>query len=212
MADRVAGLVGKTARRAALAMPLLLMAGAAFAACSGPVPFFVYGGCSGGKQAVPALPRLRHDLFAPAARVWQASIDPKSGGRPETRTVATVAGYSDPDGEKGQAELAIRCRDDSTSAYFRFSGYEMGNKGPQREIVYQVDDHDEEIVELERAKNHEILSIEDGYRAVPFLRKLIGGQKLRISAIGANGKELRAVLQLEGLDQAIQGVREACHW
>ena len=75
-----------------------------------------------------------------------------------------------------------------------------------------TEDGDEEIIELERGSDHEVLGIDQGYRAVPFLRRLIGGRTLSISAIAADGRELRAVLGLEGLDKAIGSLRNACHW
>ncbi len=200
----------------ALFMLALLSTGTASAACSGPVPFFVYGDCSGvakGKDAdnktdKVATLRPARQPFTPVARVWRVSLD----GRGDGHLVSTSAAFADQDGVGGEAQFTIRCRDDKTSAWFRFAGYEMGNRGAQREIVYQVDEDNEEIVELERARNHEILTIERGYRAVPFVRRLIGGQSMRISAIAANGKELHAVLPLEGLGRAIQDLREACHW
>ena len=206
------------------ALPALLSSVATSTACSGPVPFFVYGGCDGvakgkdldkdaaneaGKnEDKVATLRPARQPFTPVARVWRVSTDRRGDGH----LVSTSAVFADQDGVGGEAQFTIRCRDDRTSAWFRFAGYEMGNRGAQREIVYQVDEDNEEIVELERARNHEILTIQRGYRAVPFVRRLIGGQSIRISAIAANGKELRAVLPLEGLDRAIRDLRTACHW
>jgi len=197
---------------ALLCVPVLLASPHALAGCSGSVPFFVYGSCSSWKET-----RLEPDrsvrrtiapMFAPAAGKWRASSDAGSG----QYDVFAMAALSGPDGKRGKAKLAIRCRNDTTTARFSFAGYEMGNRGAAREIVYQVDDGDEEIIELERGSDHEVLGIDQGYRAVPFLRRLIGGRTLSISAIAADGRELRAVLGLEGLDKAIGSLRNACHW
>ena len=202
------GIAARLPWLAALCVFLVLPSGPAFAACSDTVPFFTYGSCSRWKETRLERPQPRRELFVPAARSWRAS----SGGDDGRYDIFTTATFSDPAGKSGQAQFAIRCQNDRTTARFRFSGYEMGNKGGQREIIYQVDGHDEQIIELERAKDHDVLSVNQGYRAVPFVRQLIGGKKLRISAIAANGKELRAILRLDGLDKAIGDVRTACHW
>ncbi|MCG6859107.1 MAG: type VI secretion protein [Salaquimonas sp.] len=205
---RVAVIVKPLALLAMLYAPLILVAAPAMAACSDTVPFFTYGSCSHWKESRLEKPQQRQWLFAPANGGWRVNSSSSSG----ERDISTTATFSDSGGKGGRAQFAIRCLNDTTTARFKFAGYEMGNKGAQREIVYQVDDRDEAIIELERAGNHEVLSVQQGYRAVPFVRELIGGRKLKISAIAANGKELRAVLRLDGLDEAIGGLRSACHW
>ena len=204
------GIVVRFPRLAALCLPFLVMSGPASAACSDSVPFFTYGACSRWKETRLEAPKLGHTLFAPAVRSWRISSN--GGGEGARQDIFTAAKFSDPEGRSGQAQFAIRCERDTTTARFRFTGYEMGNKGAQREIVYRIDDGGEQIIELDRASDSDTLAIDQGYRAVPFLRRLMGGKKLRISAIAANGKELRAVLHLEGMEQAIAKLRSACHW
>lgn len=130
----------------------LLVAGAshAFAACSGTASFFVYGKCA--SALVPPDNAVHAGLlFRPAPRPDNTtSTDDttrEGGSRIWYAHVEAVPQRGAANAPVVPARLTVRCRDGNTSLYFTFPGKQMGNKGPQREIVYALDDRDEKILE-----------------------------------------------------------------
>lgn len=206
--------------RPAVILAVLLMACAvpravAAPACSGTVPFFVLGACArAGADAPPATdmsglfarlatPRAGDGTedatpggSAPAPHVHAGSVVLRAGGLPTGTT----------------ARLTVRCRDGNTSLYFTFPGREMGNRGPQREFVYAIDDGEEAILELERGIDHAVMGVWQGYRSVPLLKRLASARLLRVSAIAADGTDLRADFDLGGLKSDLARLRAACDW
>lgn len=197
---------GRMALAALTAYLLIFPAVPALAACQSVAPFFVYGACRLG-EPVAAAPSPAGGSGHPLATAgnWR-KIARRASGALYVETVSAIDRAGD------SARLAIRCLDDNTSVILHFPGQEMGNRGPQREIVYRRDGAAPAILELERGKDRAMLGAWQGYRAVPFIRELLGASSLEVSAISAKGTELHAQFAVAGLDEAIGELRAACHW
>lgn len=184
-------------------------------ACSGTVPFFVLGACAQtGADAPPATDRSGLFTRPATRRAAERTEDATFGGSTPSLIVhagsAVLRAGGLPTGTT--ARLTVRCRDGNTSLYFTFPGREMGNRGPQREIVYAIDDGEEAILELDRGIDHAVMGVWQGYRSVPLLRRLASARLLRVSAIAADGTDLRADFDLGGWRPGLERLRAACDW
>ena len=116
------------------------------------------------------------------------------------------------DGREGKAVMTIRCIKNNTSVLFEFPGYEMSDHKKYSEILYNTGNDTNYILELSLAENTSIMGVWRGFRAVPFVRKLIGKQNLDIIATAKNGADLSANFDISNLSSEISNVRKSCQW
>lgn len=116
-------------------------------------------------------------------------------------------------GENGSiGAIHIRCSSNKTSLLFEFPGNNMSDKGRLSEILYTLDAGEKKNLELDLSTDKSILGVWEGYRSVPFLKKMIGHEKFAMNAIAADGKSISMEFNITGLDQAIGDIRRSCHW
>ena len=116
------------------------------------------------------------------------------------------------DGHKGKAVMTVRCIENNTSVIFEFPGYEMSDHKKYSEIIYNTGSDTNSILELSLAEKTSIMGVWRGFRAVPFVRKLIGKQNLDIIATAKNGRDLSASFDISNLSSKISNVRKFCQW
>jgi|GEM_PF-6856108 len=110
------------------------------------------------------------------------------------------------------AKMLIRCLDNKTAVLFEFPGYEMSDYREFSEVVYHTGGKTDEILELSLASDKSVLGVWQGFRAIPFVRKLFEKQKLQILATAKNGTDLEANFNITGIEETISGLRNTCEW
>ena len=115
-------------------------------------------------------------------------------------------------GPTGPAKMLIRCLNNKTTVLFEFPGYEMSDFREFSEIVYHTGGKTDDILELALADDKSVLGVWQGFRAIPFVRKLFEKQKLQILATAKNGASLEANFNISGIEKSISRLRKTCEW
>ncbi|MCP4073316.1 MAG: hypothetical protein GY742_16500 [Hyphomicrobiales bacterium] len=115
-------------------------------------------------------------------------------------------------GPSRPAKMLIRCLNNTTAVLFEFPGYEMSDVREHSEIVYHTGGESDEILELSIAGNKSVLGVWQGFRAIPFVRKLFDKQSLNILATAKNGIDLEASFDISGIESSITKLRNTCEW
>ncbi len=110
------------------------------------------------------------------------------------------------------AKMLIRCLNNETTVLFKFPGYEMSDFREFSEVIYYTGGETEDILELSLASDKSILGVWQGFRAIPFVRKLFAKQKLQILATAKNGTDLEADFNISGLEKSVSKLRKTCEW
>lgn len=115
------------------------------------------------------------------------------------------------DGMKN-ADLLLRCKENTTSAYFIFAGQFMSDIQGFGRIDYRVDDTKAKHVNARASTDNEALGLWNGGSAIPFIKGIMGGNSLYVRATPYNESMIEMTFPISGLEEAIKPLREACHW
>ena len=110
------------------------------------------------------------------------------------------------------AKLSIRCLNNTTAVLFEFPGYEMSDIREFSEVVFHTGGETDDILELSLADDKSVLGVWQGFRAIPFVRKLFTKQELQILATAKNGTGLEANFNISGIEKMISKLRKTCEW
>lgn len=109
--------------------------------------------------------------------------------------------------------LYLRCMENTTSAYIDFAGEFMASGASDTvPLTYRIDKEEAKTVRLTESNSHESLGWWSGSTAIPFIKDLIGKEQLYVRAMPYNESLVDGTFELDGLEQAIKPLREACHW
>jgi len=67
-------------------------------------------------------------------------------------------------------------------------------------------------MELETIASESVMILFGGTKSVPFLKALLAGKQLHLTAKPTSGPPVDADFSLDGLSQAIVPVQQACGW
>ncbi|MGH6824253.1 type VI secretion system-associated protein TagO [Methyloceanibacter sp.] len=115
-------------------------------------------------------------------------------------------------GEKGPMEFYIACRENKTDLFFRFAGEFMSSLEGGGKITYRIDKRQAQTKEFDESNNHEGLGLWGGGNAIPFLRSLVGGERLFIRATPYNESPVNGEFVIAGLENALKPLSQACGW
>lgn len=111
------------------------------------------------------------------------------------------------------ARLTILCLDDTTVVQFSFAGYPLGtptsNSGT---LTVQFDRMPSRSQSLQLSSDRTALGFFSNHDAMNFIDQLLQSETLFIRAQPQGQRSATVSFQLEGIEQALVPVREACGW
>ncbi|MFG6667484.1 type VI secretion system-associated protein TagO [Halomonas sp. HNIBRBA4712] len=111
-----------------------------------------------------------------------------------------------------QPTLVFRCFEDTTVAYFNLFDQEETGTFEFGPATIQLDDQEAETFEMQAIDDGHALGFWDGASAIPFIERLFGAQTLELALAPVEGEPIEAAFNIEGLEERIEPLREACGW
>lgn len=112
----------------------------------------------------------------------------------------------------GPATLLLRCMENTTSAFFLFNGHFMSDIQGRGKIEYRIDDKSMRSINTQVSTDNEALGLWNGGKSIPFIKQLIGGQRLVVRATPHSESAMTANFDIRGIDEAVNELRETCNW
>jgi type VI secretion system protein VasI len=142
-------------------------------------------------------------------RSTKSEIDDSQTVILRTRNIETV--YNEY-GREEPITLIIRCMENTTSMYLSFDRFFVADHQGAGDVTFRVDDNKAFTRSLRESTDNHALGLWRGGNAIPFVKRIMGGDKLVVRARPYSGSYFTTSFDIAGLDQAIQPLREACHW
>lgn len=114
--------------------------------------------------------------------------------------------------EAGPANLFIRCKENTTAAFFVFNDLFMSDIQGRGKVEYRIGSQPMASVSTDVSTDNTALGLWSGGRSIPFVKKLIGHEKLIIRATPHSESPVTATFDIRGIDNAIAQLRETCGW
>jgi type VI secretion system protein VasI len=111
-------------------------------------------------------------------------------------------------GQRGQPVLFLDCRENTTMLTVDW-GVDLGSG--TLAVGLGIDDAAPQTVEFAIGDDGRTLVLQPGSAAIPLIRQLIGHARLAMTTDSASGR-LETSFDLNGIDQALTPLREACGW
>ncbi len=115
-------------------------------------------------------------------------------------------------GAPGPATLLVRCQENTTSAYFILNDLHLADIQTYGKIEYRVDEKPMQSRSFVASTDNKALGLWNGGRSIPFLKELLGSQRLIIRATPYNESPVTAKFDTRGFDTAVVELRETCSW
>jgi type VI secretion system protein VasI len=115
-------------------------------------------------------------------------------------------------GRNQPAVLRLSCVENRTSFEVQFGENFMSDVGEFRKLIYKVDDLPPVALDTDASPDNTALGIYSGSGAIRLIRSMFGHQRLLVSATTFTGRNLNASFSIEGLEEAVQPLRELCNW
>jgi type VI secretion system protein VasI len=110
------------------------------------------------------------------------------------------------------ADLFVRCRENTTSAFFVFNDHFMSDIQGYGQIEYRLDKNAMSKVGTDASTDNKALGLWSGGRAIPFLKSLFAHDQLIVRATPYNESALTVTFDIRGLEAASEKLRDACKW
>ena len=154
-------------------------------------------------------------LTAPSKGRWQAQTE-KSALTDQTTVVLSLDSNETPDcgwNRGAKIKLVLRCMENRTVAYFD-TGCHMASSeySSYGKIQYRVDDEKAQTADGDASTDNKSLGLWTGGQSIPFIKRLLGKQKLTARMTPFSESPFTVSFEVNGLDQSIQPLRDACGW
>lgn len=115
-------------------------------------------------------------------------------------------------GSPEKAMLVLRCMENTTTFYLNTNCHLTSGHGDYGRIEYRVDETKAKSRNFTESTNNKSLGLWNGGRSFPFVKELLGADKLlmRFTAYGQSPTTAR--FSISGLDEAIEPLRSECGW
>lgn len=110
-------------------------------------------------------------------------------------------------GSPTRATLWVRCMENKTNVFIGFGRYTTDNQS----VKYKLDDGPVQKQWMETMRGGEGIGIWSGSRAIPFIKRTFGKQRLVISYNTYTGP-VEFKFDISGLRERIDPLATACHW
>lgn len=112
-----------------------------------------------------------------------------------------------------KAYLTLRCHENVTAATISTECHMVSSPyNDYGKVHYRVDDHPAKTANMQESTDNRSLGLWSGGKAIPFIKQLLGGQKLIVQFTPFNENTVTAEFNISGVDAAIKDLREQCKW
>jgi len=115
-------------------------------------------------------------------------------------------------GHTEDAQLYILCRENTTDLSVFFGGEHMADLGSYGEVTTRIDKQKAVTKRWVESTDNKHLGLWGGGRSIPFIKTLFGGKVLLVQATPYSENTLTLEFPIEGIENAIIPLREACNW
>lgn len=115
-------------------------------------------------------------------------------------------------GGPGPVTMFLRCKENRTVLYLWLNDLFLSDIQGFGVVDYRIDDQKAATVRMESSTDNKALGLWDGGKSIPFLKKLMDGQRVVFRATPFNESPVEFSFDLTGLETAISPLREACSW
>lgn len=116
---------------------------------------------------------------------------------------------SDGAGGRERPTLWIRCKDGTTSVYVVWDIF-LGID--RTSMLHQIDEDTAQGGIWEISRNYKTVGKWSERKSVPFIKSLFGGTKLLTEIVPHDEQAIQVTFDIDGLESAIQPLRQACEW
>ncbi|RAP39430.1 hypothetical protein BYZ73_20595 [Rhodovulum viride] len=109
-------------------------------------------------------------------------------------------------------QIGIACRENQTNVWFFFGGCYMSGIQGRGAVTYRLDKDPAATKRFIESSDNTALGLWSGSSAIPFIKGLLGHEKLFVQAVPVSESGVTAEYDITGLDEAIKPLREACNW
>jgi len=115
-------------------------------------------------------------------------------------------------GGREKSYLAIACRENTTSLWMTFADNFMSSNAGSGSVTYRIDDEEARSQGFRESNDNSALGLWNGSTAIPFVKRLIGNERLVVRATPFSESSVTATYDIRGLENAIVPLRQACNW
>ena len=115
-------------------------------------------------------------------------------------------------GQKRPATLMITCRESKTDCYIVFGGHFMSSLQGAGKVTYRVDKKPAKHRQFTESNDHQALGLWSSGASIPFVRELLGGDRLFVEATPYSESAVTAEFDIGGLEEALRPLMAACAW
>lgn len=115
-------------------------------------------------------------------------------------------------GPSGQAEIALRCMENTTAVIFSVNDYFLADIQGYGVVEYRIDDKKAAKINTQESTDNMALGLWSGKRAIPFIKGLYGGEKLTLRITPFNESPITMDFDMKGVEDATKELRAACGW
>lgn len=108
--------------------------------------------------------------------------------------------------------IYIACRENTTSVWIGFGECFMSSIQGKGRVTYRLDATPSKTQNFQESNNNMALGLWDGGRSIPFIKEMLGHEKMFVRATPFSDSAVSAEYNIAGLDEAIKPLREACNW
>lgn len=109
-------------------------------------------------------------------------------------------------------QISMACRENTTNFWVTFGGCFMSSHGGKGRVTYRIDLEEARQINFRESNDNNALGLWSGGRAIPFIKKILGHDKLLIRAQPFSESTVTGEYPIAGIDEAIKPLREACAW
>lgn len=110
------------------------------------------------------------------------------------------------------ANLMLRCMENTTSVFILANDNFLADIQGYGQIDLRLDSQKARQVSMSVSTDNKALGLWNGSKAIPFIKSLIGGEKLAVRLTPFNESPVEFTLDIHGLEAALEPLREACKW
>ncbi len=112
----------------------------------------------------------------------------------------------------GYAELWLRCMENTTAILVTMDGEFLTDNQSYGRVEYRVGESKMASVRMNASTDNKALGLWSGRSAIPFIKKLLGQDKLLLRITPYNESSQTMAFDISGVDTAVDGLRKECGW
>lgn len=126
--------------------------------------------------------------------------------------VSSKESITDRLGRPANADLWIRCNENTTSMIFKFAKHHMASLNQYGNVTLRVDNQQARTMRMHESTDNQAIGLWNGGSSIPVIRQLFDHDTLTVRATPYSESPITTQFPISGLKQAITPLREACNW